>query len=65
MLAELESQLGFTIHSVSAVSGGDINQAYKIESASGPFFLKANKSSFAADMFACEVDGLEGELQSR
>ncbi len=40
-----------------AVAGGSINDAFRIESASGPLLLKVNART-GADMFAAEAEGL-------
>jgi len=48
--------------SVSRVSGGDIHEAYRVESKDGPFFVKTNKSPLP-DIFPKEARGL-GALAS-
>ena len=45
----------------SSVGGGSINQAFRVESNRGPFFVKVN-SADGLDMFTAEAEGLE-ELQ--
>ncbi len=44
-----------------SVGGGSINQAFRVDSSQGPFFVKVN-SADGLDMFAAEAEGLE-ELQ--
>jgi len=47
------------IISVSSVSGGDINDAYKIISSSNVYFAKTNKMVNATDMFEKEAQNLK------
>ncbi len=54
----LENIIGKSIISTSTVSGGDINDAYKITTKSDRFFVKINAASFATDMFEKEAKGL-------
>ena len=64
---EVEQSLSATLGSrvrldvPSAVGGGSINQAFRVESNKGPFFAKVNTAD-GLDMFAAEAEGLE-ELQ--
>lgn len=46
------------IFAVSPVSGGDINEAYRLETDAGYFFLKTNTVS-NHPFFSCEVNGLK------
>jgi fructosamine-3-kinase len=61
---EIEQSLSATtggrlhLQSPRSVGGGDINQAYRVESAQGPFFVKLNDAD-RLDMFAAEAEGLE------
>jgi protein-ribulosamine 3-kinase len=61
---EIEQSLSATLggnvclKSPRGVGGGSINQAYRVESSQGPFFIKLN-SADALDMFAAEAEGLE------
>ena len=48
-----------TIQSVNAVGGGSINDAYRIETSSGTFFVKKNVASLYPQMFEKEAKGLE------
>ncbi|MFO8130210.1 MAG: fructosamine kinase family protein [Bacteroidales bacterium] len=48
-----------TIRSFRPVSGGDINQAYRLESNNGTFFIKVNNASRYPAMFETEARGLE------
>jgi len=43
----------------SALSGGDINQAYRLTSGTDNFFVKLNNKAFSLDMFQTEALGLE------
>ena len=54
----IENILGKKILRHSSVSGGDINQAYLVETTSDKFFVKANGAPFALSMFKAEVEGL-------
>jgi fructosamine-3-kinase len=47
------------ILSVKSVPGGEISETYCVETASGRYFLKTNKASFAREMFNAERDGLQ------
>ena len=64
---EVEQSLSATLGSSvrldvpTAVAGGDINQAFRVESSRGPFFVKVNAAD-GLDMFSAEAEGLE-ELQ--
>ena len=49
---------GVRLKAPSAVGGGCINQAYRIESSEGPFFVKLN-SADDLEMFTAEAEGLE------
>lgn len=44
---------------VSPVHGGDINEAYRVETEVGVYFVKANASERYPNMFAIEAAGLE------
>ncbi|MFK7932472.1 MAG: fructosamine kinase family protein, partial [Saprospiraceae bacterium] len=57
--AQLEQQFNFSIHNIRSVAGGDINEARKLETDRGDFFLKFNAAPQAAEMFATEQGGLE------
>lgn len=54
-----EKTLGCLIDRVTAVSGGDINQARLLRTSRGAFFLKYNTSDHAPDMLEVEKKGLE------
>jgi len=47
-----------TVHSIQAVSGGDINEAYYVQSKHREFFVKLNRS-VSMDFFEFEKKGLE------
>lgn len=55
----LESENMGDAQSVRAVSGGSINDAYRLETSEGTFFLKMNHSSRYPNMFDAEKRGLE------
>ena len=61
VLAGLENQFKCSIEliSTSAVSGGDINEAYILETSSGDFFVKKNSASRYPEMFEKEARGLK------
>lgn len=56
MRAEVERALG-PIHHTAPVAGGCISEAYRVNTADGPVFLKHHPRAPAA-MFAAEADGL-------
>lgn len=47
-----------TIHNHSPVHGGDINQAFMLETDKGKFLIKINSALFGLDMFEKEARGL-------
>ncbi|MCF8246645.1 MAG: fructosamine kinase family protein [Saprospiraceae bacterium] len=53
-----EEIIGAEILGVQTVSGGDINQAMKLETREGLFFLKINTDPFSGAMFEAEAEGL-------
>lgn len=55
--SHLSTLLNETITNVSSVGGGDISEAYKIDSANNSYFLKLN-SAGALNMFKTEAYGL-------
>ena len=55
----LEGILGSTIKKTKAVSGGDIAEAYLIETSSQRIFCKLMQGQSARDMLQAEMDGLE------
>ncbi|WP_034043983.1 fructosamine kinase family protein [Wocania ichthyoenteri] len=56
--SHLSNRLNQTITKVSSVSGGDISQAYKIDTANNSYFLKLNSAS-TLNMFQTEAYGLD------
>jgi fructosamine-3-kinase len=56
----LQKQLGsdLNITRFEAAAGGCINECYRLHTSKGDFFLKANRSPYAADMFEKELKGL-------
>lgn len=57
-LTALEEQFDFEVLSVTSVAGGDINDAFKLQTSAGPLFIKANSADQAQAMFSAEADGL-------
>lgn len=54
----LKNDLNFTITSAKSLSGGSINEAFRVESDRGTFFLKLNHSA-PAHFFKREAEGLQ------
>lgn len=54
-----EKLLGTPIEAAFHVSGGDINEARRLETGKGRFFLKMNRADHAHQMFAVEAQGLQ------
>ncbi len=50
--------LGEEITGIQAVSGGDISEAFRIQTKKNDYFLKTNASNFASSLFQAEKDGL-------
>jgi len=48
-----------TIRSIKSIAGGSINNAYKLETSSGNYFLKVNSASRFPGMFEAEENGLD------
>ncbi len=57
-LQQILEQCGFHAATVHAVTGGDINRAYKIQHKKNTFFLKVNDANAYPLMFEREADGL-------
>lgn len=53
------SASGGTIDKVSPLGGGDINEAFRLQTSAGPFFMKSNSASRFPGMFEKEARGLE------
>ena len=49
---------GVTIPSATPLGGGDINEAYRLNTTAGPFFMKFNSASRYPGMFEKEAAGL-------
>lgn len=58
-IKELESYVNTNIISISAVSGGDISEAFQIKTVSKTYFLKVNKEPQAKHMFEVEKSALD------
>lgn len=56
--ARCETLLGTPIQAAFRMSGGDINEARRLETSDGRFFLKMNDAAQAHEMFAAEAKGL-------
>ena len=56
---QIEYLLCIKILTTRAISGGDISQAYLIETESERFFCKVQRSKNAFDMFQTEIEGLK------
>jgi protein-ribulosamine 3-kinase len=54
----LQTQLNAEITSIAAVSGGDINAAWKLQTQQSSFFIKTNDLPQAESMFAAEAAGI-------
>ena len=54
----IEDRLSTIIHSMTPISGGDINEVYRIESAKGLFIAKINDLDQFPEMFDKEAKGL-------
>ena len=57
--AACEAIIGEKIRNITPVSGGSINQARRIDTAAGSFFVKMNRQASAKKMFEAEARGLE------
>lgn len=55
----LENKLPEQVKSVSALSGGDINQAYRVETTEKQYVVKVNSASEFPSMFSKEARGLQ------
>lgn len=56
--SDIFEQLRITPQNITAVHGGDINEAFCITAGTQQFFLKINKSHINTDMLAKEANGL-------
>lgn len=59
MVKDLNQILKENIVNMSSVSGGDISQAYRIETVNNSYFLKLNSAPNALTMFQTEAFGLQ------
>ena len=53
-----EEILNCKVFSIKSVAGGDINKAYKLETAKGTFFAKINDSKYASEILLTESKAL-------
>ena len=58
-LFRLRGKQRFTIKTAAPLSGGCINQSYKLETTHGQYFLKYNHASRYPGMFETEANGLQ------
>ncbi|UOE46362.1 fructosamine kinase family protein [Mucilaginibacter sp. SMC90] len=58
VINDIELGLNAKIKSISPVAGGDINQAYRLQTALDRFFIKINSLHKFPGMFESEVEGL-------
>jgi fructosamine-3-kinase len=60
LIRHLEQQTGQSLsnHRLTGVGGGDINSAYRLQTAGLDWFIKLNRANLA-DMFAAEAAGLQ------
>lgn len=58
LLNHIQSKLNMSIRDVSTVSGGDINEIYRLSGDNGSYLLKVNDSYNYPNMFAREQEGL-------
>ena len=65
LIEQIEKTTGKKISSLLTVGGGDINQAYRLESSGDLFFLKVNDAAQFPDMFKKEAEGLKALAASR
>ncbi|WP_413667811.1 fructosamine kinase family protein [Mucilaginibacter sp. Mucisp86] len=59
ILSDIESRLNTVVKKVSVVSGGDINQAYLLQTTVGNLFIKINDRHNYPNMFSKERQGLD------
>ena len=57
--SHIEATLGTRVRQLSPISGGDINEARRVQTDRGDFFLKYNERPEAGSMFRAEVAGLD------
>ncbi len=58
IISDIECKLNVQIKNVSRVSGGDINQAYRLQTTLGDFFIKINSLHKFPGIFENEESGL-------
>ncbi len=58
LITDIESQLKLTVSQIRTVSGGSINQVYKLQTSAQSFLLKVNSRYHYPDMFKLEREGL-------
>lgn len=65
LIHHLSDLLGTEILHTSTVTGGDISDAFRINTADGAYFVKINSGHSAPGMFEAEKKGLEEILSSK
>lgn len=65
ILPYITSCLGERVMNARPVSGGDISSAYRVDTATGQYFLKVNNAPFALEMFYSEQEGLQAIEESK
>ncbi|WP_114937933.1 fructosamine kinase family protein [Mucilaginibacter endophyticus] len=58
IINDVESRLNITVKRANPVSGGDINQSYRLQTTQGDYFIKINSLHKFPGMFKCEEQGL-------
>lgn len=59
LISHINQKYDLQISATSRVSGGDINDAFRLETNKGSFFMKSNRIGYALDMFETEAKGIE------
>ena len=65
LFVHIEYLLGVRINTLRSISGGDISQAFLLETASERFFCKLNEGTEAYKMFLAEKAGLEAISETK
>ncbi len=65
IVRQCEILLKAQVQSFRAIHGGDINEAFLLQTTKGPFFLKYNSSAQAGDLLKSEAKGLSILRESR
>lgn len=65
LAAHCQKELNKTVYRIKPVSGGDINQAFLLQTSGGEFFVKYQKSTQALAMLQTEANALRVLAQAR